>query len=175
MKLHRKTKVDCPGIIDPPGCRNSECYHHGSHSTNTNCIANSCTYHGVVTVFKCIEVEKERVLTFTERYREKRKEDIIFGTLWHIYDTFTEFYSQSLALLAKEGFGFPVGLIYDGYWLVFLSPFVLAYWILLIPMIAVFSLLWLVLWVLFIPIGIWTLAFEFPASILNKKEVEYWK
>lgn len=172
MKLKIESKNACRGSET---CKDTNCRHYGLHSDNSFCKTPYTKHEGKCSLFPCYEAEPERLVTFIERYRDHNKEETIFGTVWMGFYTFTEFYGQALGILACEGFGFPRGLIYDGYWLVFLSPFVLAYWILLLPMILVFSIIWLLFWLLFIPLGLWSILIELPASVLNKKEIEHWK
>ena len=176
MKLTINRRVRCNLIEEGRECKSESCGHRFSHSCAEGEICKtSCNWNGEILPVECKEVRASRSLTFSERYKEHNKEGLIFGTVWMGFYTFTEFYRQALGILACEGFGFPKGLIYDGYWLVFLSPLVLVYWILLLPMILVFSVVWLLFWPLFIPLGIWSLFIELPASILNKKEIEHWK
>lgn len=173
MRLQLNKKFQCERSKEGH-CSNSDCKYKSPYSSEES-QKYLCTINGLPTELNTIEVEKDRSLTFSERFLERHKRDTIWCTVWDFYCTFMEFYKQALCILGKEGFSFPIGLIYDGYWLVFLSPFVLAYWILLLPMWVVFSMIWTLLGLLFIPIGLWSLLFELPASLLNKKELEYWK
>lgn len=174
MKLKVSRKIQCDRSKEGK-CRNSSCQYHYPISSTETSKTTTCCIDEVSQTLGFTEVKPDRILTFTERYKEHNKGETIFGTVWWGFYTFTEFYSQALGILACEGFGFPRGLIYDGYWLVFLSPFVLAYWILLLPMVLVFSIVWLLFWPLFVPLGIWSVFIELPASFLNKKEVDKWK
>jgi hypothetical protein len=172
-------------------CGDDECKHRTKHYHSNSCNVNCLRDKTEDTSDSCENVEAERHLTFIERYKEHNNDGAIFGTLWMLYYTCIEFYQQlSLAVAGRIlrflgiGFAGPINMIYDGYWLVFLSPFVLVYWIilsiisfvLLLFPIAVPLLLFIpVAYLLFIPVGVWSLLFELPASLMNKKEKDIWK
>jgi len=173
MKLKIKSKIQCERSKRGE-CNNTGCNYYYTFEGEESLKSVECRISGEVQKLTCTEITPGRALTFLERFKENHKRDTIWCTLWDKYRTFTEFYSQVVEIFGSRGMSFPVGLIYDGYWLVLLSPLVLTYWILFIPILLLLSFFWLLLWPIFIPIGIWTVLFELPASILNKKEVELW-
>jgi hypothetical protein len=62
------------------------------------------------------------------------------------------------------------GIIHDGYWMIFLSPFVLAYWIIISALYVPFIVLLSLLIVLAVP---YTEIVEVPASWMNKEEIRW--
>lgn len=77
-----------------------------------------------------------------------------------VVGSFALYYLLHLGLF----YGWPKGKVKDGYFLTFLSPLVIGYWILVTPLILPILLVLLSLWGL---AWIWTALFEFPADILN--------
>jgi len=182
MKLRLNRKVQCEAALnptqvngEPKNCRNHDCSYYNEYSSDEIDRKINCTFHNERKEFKQVEVKTRRDLTFKERFAENHRRDTNWCTLWDLFRTFMEFYGQVLGYMFSNGFGAIIGLIYDGYWLIFLSPFVLAYWILLLSITTIFALIWLILWLLTIPIIAWSLLLELPASLLNKKEIKYWK
>lgn len=93
---------------------------------------------------------------------ETIRETCITGTAFAFVTSLVKYWSTPKTLWTA-----PKGFIKDGYALVFLSPFVLAYWVILsilyLPCVVLFSSLQVVA-------SLWTVLFELPASYLNDEK-----
>lgn len=187
MKLNIKAKNICKYARN----LNCDCPHAGNHNHGDGCNR-KCDYDkSEGDGYRCEQVSPARSVSFLDRYREHNNNKTVFGTLWMGYYTCIEFYWQivkstirAIAATSCVGFKGPMNIIRDGYWLVFLSPFALIYWILLaiisailfiVPILIPMLILVPLCYLMFIPIGIWTVLLELPASLMNKNESEFWR
>jgi len=95
-------------------------------------------------------------------------------TLYALVVYCTSMYGNIFTSLVKGLFGVLKSRIPDGYWLTFLSPFVLLSWIFASVVTAVYSVIAIPIIIplsLFvIPASIWGLLFELPAGFINKRK-----
>jgi hypothetical protein len=124
--------------------------------------------------------EKELLETNNEVVNEKFEyvnnyNFFLLNRTFHVLGIYcSNMYGSVLKSLVKNSFGILKSRITDGYWLTFLSPFVLLSWIIALIITATYCVIALPLTIplaLFcLPACIWGILFEIPSSFINKRK-----
>jgi hypothetical protein len=114
--------------------------------------------------------------TLVDLYEEKRDgDDKIWGTAWTYYTALWEYllmwFIFNCIIPVSKGYTIWNGKIKNGYALSFLGIFIFLWWVLVTPFqilsVLLLAITYLLLIPWLIPVGLWSLLFELPASALG--------